>query len=74
MADAGGNKHSSGEYDGAVEHAVIAMSGKAQDLATTLSSGENARAVRLANRAKKEKEEQEKKEKEEREKGKTEPK
>jgi hypothetical protein len=58
MADAGG--HSSGEYSGVVEEADVGKSGKAQDMATVLSSGTKAQEKRKANREKKEKEEREK--------------
>ena len=58
MADAGG--HSSGEYSGVVEEADVGKTGKAQDMATVLSSGTKAQEKRKANREKKEKEEREK--------------
>lgn len=58
MADAGGN--SSGEYSGVVQEADVGKSGKAQDMATVLSSGTKAQEKRKANREKKEEEEREK--------------
>jgi hypothetical protein len=48
--------HSSGEYSGVAEQADVGKSGKAQDIATLLSSGTKAQERRKADREKKEKE------------------
>jgi hypothetical protein len=56
----GADDHSSGEYSGVVEQATIGMSGKAQDMATVISSGNSARDRREANKKKKEEEEKQK--------------
>jgi len=52
--------HSSGEYSGVVKEADVGKSGKAQDMATVLSSGEKARTRRMENQERKKKKEEEK--------------
>jgi len=70
MAGDARGSNSSGEYSGVAEQAGVGKSGKAQDLATVLSSGDNIKRDRAQRKAKKEEEEARKREERERNKNK----